>query len=72
MEQFEFGGETVWQPTAEYVARSHLKWFMDRHGITTFGELAQVPSIKRTLNQNLGDLSALENSQAVEEIRKAV
>ena len=41
MEQFEFGGETVWQPTAEYVARSHLKRFMDCHGITTFGELLE-------------------------------
>ncbi len=38
-ERFEFGGEIVWRPTPEYVERSHLKRFMDRHGIATFEEL---------------------------------
>jgi len=41
MEQFPFGGEVVWRPTGEYVARSRLKRFMERHGIATFEELLQ-------------------------------
>ncbi len=41
MERFEFGGEIVWQPTAEVMARSHLKRFMDRYGIAAFDELLE-------------------------------
>jgi acetyl-CoA synthetase len=37
--EFEFGKEIVWRPTEEYVARSRLKRFMDRHGIAAFDEL---------------------------------
>jgi acetyl-CoA synthetase len=39
MERFDFGGEIVWQPTQEYVERSRLKRFMDRHGIANPAEL---------------------------------
>ena len=39
MERFDFGGEIVWQPTAEYVDRSRLKRFLDRHGIANLAEL---------------------------------
>lgn len=39
MERFDFGGEFVWQPTPEYVSKSRLKRFMDRHGIAGFTEL---------------------------------
>lgn len=38
MERFSFGREIVWQPTPEYVNRSHLKRFMDHYGISTFEE----------------------------------
>jgi len=41
MERFEYGGEIVWRPTPEYVERSHIKRFMDRHGVATFDELIQ-------------------------------
>jgi acetyl-CoA synthetase len=33
------GRTVVWEPTPEYVERSHLKRFMDRHGIRTYEEL---------------------------------
>ena len=36
---FSFGGEIVWRPTPEYVQRSHLRRFMDLHGIADFDEL---------------------------------
>jgi len=39
MERFEFGGEIVWQPTPEYVERSRLKPFIERHGIASFDDL---------------------------------
>ena|SRR5438128_7335216 len=39
MKALEFGGEIVWRPTTELVARSNLKRFMDRHGIGSFEEL---------------------------------
>jgi acetyl-CoA synthetase len=39
MERFEFGGKIVWRPTQELIAQSHLKRFMDRHGIGSFNEL---------------------------------
>ena len=35
MVEFEFGGEIVWRPTAEYIERSHLTRFMRQHGIGT-------------------------------------
>jgi len=38
-EKFTFGGDIVWRPTPEYVERSHLKRFMDRHGIASYDEL---------------------------------
>ena len=41
MAPFEFGGEIVWRPTQEYVERSRLKGFMDRHGIASFVELLE-------------------------------
>lgn len=39
MAEFEFGGEIVWRPTAEYVDGSHLQRFMQQHGIATWHEL---------------------------------
>ncbi|HXV84309.1 MAG TPA: AMP-binding protein [Candidatus Binatia bacterium] len=41
MESFDFGGGFVWQPTREYVERSRLKRFMDRHGIASVAELGR-------------------------------
>lgn len=38
-EQFTFGGEIVWRPTAEYSERAHLTAFMREHGIQDFKEL---------------------------------
>lgn len=38
-DQFEFGGEIVWEPTGEYLERSRLMRFMKRHGIATWEEL---------------------------------
>jgi len=38
-EQFTFGGEIVWRPTAEYIERAHLTAFMRAHGIKDFTEL---------------------------------
>lgn len=37
--QFPFNQEVVWQPTEEYVRRSRLKRFMDRHSLTTLEAL---------------------------------
>jgi acetyl-CoA synthetase len=39
MEQFEFGGTTVWRPTSEYVEHSRLGAFMTKHGLTSLDEL---------------------------------
>lgn len=39
MDQFDFGGEIVWRPRPEYVARSHLKRLMDRHGFATLEQV---------------------------------
>jgi len=39
MENFEFGSEIVWRPTPELIAQSHLKRFMDRHGIASLDAL---------------------------------
>ena len=38
-EQFPFGQPIVWEPSDEYLRRSRLKRFMDRHGLSTFEEL---------------------------------
>ena len=38
-ESFTFGGDIVWRPTPDYVNRSHLKRFMDRHGLASFDDL---------------------------------
>ena len=37
--QFPFGQPIVWQPSEEYIRRSRLKRFMDRHGLATFEAL---------------------------------
>ena len=37
--QFPFNQPIVWRPSEEYVRRSRLKRFMDRHAIATLGEL---------------------------------
>jgi acetyl-CoA synthetase len=34
--QFPFGQPVVWQPNEQYVRRSRLKRFMERHGLGTF------------------------------------
>jgi acetyl-CoA synthetase len=39
MPDFQFGGEIIWRPSAESIARSRLKQFMDRHGLSTLAEL---------------------------------
>jgi acetyl-CoA synthetase len=37
--QFPFNQQIVWRPSEEYLRRSRLKRFMDRHGLATFDEL---------------------------------
>jgi acetyl-CoA synthetase len=37
--QFPFNQPVVWRPSEEYLRRSRLKRFMDRHGLATFEEL---------------------------------
>jgi acetyl-CoA synthetase len=39
MEAFDFGGEIVWRPTPEQIARSNLRQFMTRHGTLSFDDL---------------------------------
>ncbi len=39
MSQFQFGGDVVWRPSADVIAQSRLKNFMDRHGIGSLEEL---------------------------------
>jgi acetyl-CoA synthetase len=41
MEPFEFGGEIVWRPTPEGIARSNLRRFMDRHHLGSLDALLQ-------------------------------
>src|SRR5688572_1471757 len=36
---FDFGGEIAWRPTAEYIGRSRLKAFIDRHALSGYDEL---------------------------------
>ncbi len=38
-ENFQFGGEIVWRPSAEDISHSNLSAFMKRHGIGSFAEL---------------------------------
>ncbi len=38
-EQFEFGGEIVWRPTAEHIQGANLTQFMRHHDIADFDEL---------------------------------
>ena len=38
---FSFGGEVVWTPSPEYSEGSHVKRFMDSHGIDDWDELHQ-------------------------------
>ena len=38
-EQFPFNQQFVWQPSEEYIQRSRLKRFMDRHGLPTVEDL---------------------------------
>jgi acetyl-CoA synthetase len=37
--QFPFNQSIAWEPSEDYVQRSRLKRFMDRHGLATFDEL---------------------------------
>jgi len=39
--QFPFNQPIVWQPSEEYLKRSRLKRFMDRHGLATFEDLME-------------------------------
>ncbi|KPK92231.1 MAG: AMP-dependent synthetase [Anaerolineae bacterium SM23_ 63] len=39
--QFPFNQPIVWEPSEEYIQRSRLKRFMDRHQLKTFDELMQ-------------------------------
>ena len=32
-ETFDFGGEIVWTPTADYIEKAHLTAFMRQHSI---------------------------------------
>jgi acetyl-CoA synthetase len=58
MEQFEFGGKIIWRPTQQYVERSRLKRFMDRHGIANMSDLMQrsTKDLEWFWNAVLGDL----------------
>ena len=38
-DHFEFGGEIAWRPSSEYVERSRLKAFIDRHNLRDYAEL---------------------------------
>jgi acetyl-CoA synthetase len=39
MSEFQFGGEFVWWPSADLIAQSRLRQFMDRHGIDGLEDL---------------------------------
>lgn len=39
--QFPYGQQIVWQPNTEYVNKSRLKRFMDRHGLATYEQLME-------------------------------
>jgi acetyl-CoA synthetase len=38
-DSFEFGGNIVWEPTADYIEHANLTRFMEQHGIKGFEEL---------------------------------
>src|SRR5688572_4707237 len=38
-DQFEFGGEIAWRPSPEYIERSRLKAFIDRHNLRGYDDL---------------------------------
>ena len=38
-DQFDFGGEIVWKPTADYIEHANLTKFMRQYGIKDFDEL---------------------------------
>ena len=38
-EEFEFGGEIVWRPTADYINQSHLTQFMRQYQLSDFDDL---------------------------------
>jgi len=38
---FTFGGDIVWRPTPDYINRSNLKRFMDKHRLASFADLLQ-------------------------------
>jgi acetyl-CoA synthetase len=38
---FEFGGEIAWRPTRDYIDRSRLKAFIDRHGLHDYQDLLE-------------------------------
>ena len=38
-DSFSFGGDIVWRPSPETIARSNLKRFMDQHNLGSFDEL---------------------------------
>ena len=38
-EEFEFGGEIVWRPTADYIDHSHLTKFMRQYQLSDFDDL---------------------------------
>jgi acetyl-CoA synthetase len=40
-DQFAFGGDIAWRPTPEYVERSRLKAFIDRHGLRDYAHLME-------------------------------
>ena len=40
-EQFPFNQKVLWQPSEEYLRRSRLKRFMDRHGLETLDALME-------------------------------
>lgn len=40
-EEFAFGGEFAWKPTADYIDRAHLTRFMQQHNLADFDTLMQ-------------------------------
>ncbi len=39
MSEFQFGGEFVWHPSPELIARSNLQQFIDKHRLGSYAEL---------------------------------
>ena len=39
--QFPFDQSVVWRPSQDYLQRSRLKRFMDRHALATFEQLVE-------------------------------